>query len=438
MAVCPRVAWGCALAHYTAGMRHDVPPGLLGSLATLRWFALAGQVMTVVLVVYLLRLPLASAPLWAGIGALAAFNLWAAWRARRTRHAHPAEVLLHVAVDMLVLGWLIAWAGGAMNPFAPLFLIPVALVAPSLPARWVLATALLACACYAASAWYGKPLPHLDGLFDSAFDLHLAGMAVMFVISAAVVTFFLVHIGRALRERERELALLREQWARNEGILALATHAAAVAHELNTPLATLTLMLEDQLERLPAHGDEHAEAAAMAGLVDACRDRVRELAAPADALPGEAQGVAHALEAAVARWRLVRPAIELERSGAVAAPPDVVFDAGIGHLLQVLLNNAADAGERSGDARVALHLETAGEVLVGFVRDHGPGFNRERSGGLFRSSKPDGLGVGLALSHATVERLGGELRMEAVAGGGTLVRFRLPLQRATMHACKVS
>jgi two-component system sensor histidine kinase RegB len=119
-------------------MRHEVPPGLLGNLATLRWFALAGQALTVVLVVHMLRLPLASAPLWAGIGTLAAFNLWASLRARRVRHAQPAEVLLHVAADMLVLAWLIAWSGGAMNPFAPLFLIPVALVAPALPARWVL------------------------------------------------------------------------------------------------------------------------------------------------------------------------------------------------------------------------------------------------------------------------------------------------------------
>ncbi|MBN8727132.1 MAG: sensor histidine kinase [Xanthomonadales bacterium] len=415
-------------------MRHDVPPGLLGNLATLRWFALAGQAVTVVLVVHLLRLPLASAPLWAGIGALAAFNLWASHRARRVRQAQPAEVLLHVVADMLVLAWLIAWSGGAMNPFAPLFLIPVALVAPALPARWVLATALLACACYAASAWYGRPLPHVEGLFGSAFDLHLAGMAVMFVISAAVVTFFLMRIGRALRGRERELATLREQSARNEGILALATHAAAVAHELNTPLATLTLMLEDQLARLPA-GEERDEAAAMAGLVDACRDRVRELAAPADAAASGGEGVARALDAAVARWRLVRPAVELERSGEVDELPGITLDPGIGHLLQVLLNNAADAGERSGDARVALHVESAGDALVGFVRDRGPGFVRA-GGGLFRSGKPGGLGVGLALSHATVERLGGELRMETAPGGGTRVCFRLPLGHATMGGCR--
>jgi len=417
-------------------MLHDVPPGLLGNLATLRWFALAGQAITVVLVVHVLRVPLASMPLWAGIGALAVFNLWAADRARRTRHAQPVEVLLHVTVDMLVLAWLTAWSGGAMNPFVPLFLIPVALVAPALPARWVLATALLACACYATSAWYGRPLPHVKGLSGSAFDLHLAGMAVMFVISAAVVTFFLVRIGRALRERERELATLREQAARNEGILALATHAAAVAHELNTPLATLTLMIEEQLARLPPDGEEHDEAMVMSGLVDACRDRVRELAAPADAATAAVEGIAQVLDAAVARWRLVRPAVDLERSGKVDAPTGAALDPGVGHLLQVLLNNAADAGERRGDPRVTLHLETTGDALTGYVRDRGAGFTRA-GGGLFRSGKPGGLGVGLALSQATVERLGGELRMEAAPGGGTRVRFRVPLRHATMGGCKV-
>jgi two-component system sensor histidine kinase RegB len=277
----------------------------------------------------------------------------------------------------------------------------------------------------------------VEGLFGSAFDLHLAGMAVMFVISAAVVTFFLVRIGRALRERERELATLREQSARNEGILALATHAAAVAHELNTPLATLTLMVEDQLARLPPDGEEHDDAVTMSALVDACRDRVRELAAPADATTAAGEGITSLLDAAVARWRLVRPAVELERTGEVEEPAGAALDPGIGHLLQVLLNNAADAGERSGDARITLHLETAGDALVGFVRDRGPGFVRA-GGGLFRSGKPGGLGVGLALSHATVERLGGELRMEAAPGGGTRVCFRVPLGPATMAGCKVS
>src|SRR5262249_10511369 len=98
-----------------------------------------------------------------------------------------------------------------------------------------------------------------------------------------------------------------------------------------------------------------------------------------------------------------------------------------------LLNNAADASARAASTRVDLHLESAANELTGAVRDYGPGFETAGPllpGKLFRTTKPDGLGVGLALSHATIERLGGDLSMEAAHGGGVIVRFRLPLAGA--------
>jgi len=411
-----------------ASLAPALTPGLLRNLAVLRWFAVAGQLVTVALVLHALQIPLQALPLWCGIAALALFNLWASWRARRIRRVEPVEVVAHLSVDIAVLAWLIGWSGGAMNPFAPLFLLPIALAAVALPARWVIASAVLCCIGYAASALLGRPLPHVHGADGDAFNLHLAGMAVMFAISVAVITFFLSRFAQALREREQELAGLREQFARNEGILALATHAAAVAHELNTPLGTLTLMLEDQLEQAPASA--RADLATMAALVDVCRDRVRELAAPA-AQAGTVADLGTAVERVVERWQLLRPSILLERSGRIADAPMRSFDPGIGHLLTALLDNAADASEQAGDARVALHLEVDGEQLTGSVRDHGAGFADDGAtwpGALFRSTKPHGLGVGLALSHATVERLGGELALQAADGGGARIAFRLPLR----------
>ncbi|HEY0231298.1 MAG TPA: ATP-binding protein [Dokdonella sp.] len=411
----------------TAATTPALTPGLLRNLALLRWFAVAGQLVTVALVLHVLQIPLQPAPLWCAIAALALFNLWASWRARRLRHVDAIEVVAHLSFDIAVLAWLIGCSGGAMNPFAPLFLLPIALAAVALPARWVVATALLCCIGYAASALLGQPLPHVHGVTGDAFNLHLAGMAVMFAISVAVITFFLSRFAQALREREQELAGLREQFARNEGILALATHAAAVAHELNTPLGTLTLMLEDQLEQAPA--DAREEFATMAALVNVCRDRVRELAAPAVQAETVAD-VGAVLERIVERWQLLRPSIHLERSGRLEHAPPRALDPGIGHLLTALLNNAADASEHAGDARVALHLDADGERLSGSVRDHGAGFADEGAawpGALFRSTKPHGLGVGLALSHATIERLGGELTLQAADGGGTRIAFRLPL-----------
>ena len=79
-----------------------------------------------------------------------------------------------------------------------------------------------------------------------------------------------------------------------------------------------------------------------------------------------------------------------------------------------------------------LELQARNGMLVGEIRDYGAAFDGEASflPVLFRSTKPDGLGVGLALSHAAVEQLGGDLRIEDADGGGARVRFRIPMSPA--------
>jgi two-component system sensor histidine kinase RegB len=397
----------------------------LGTLCTLRWLAIAGQAAAILAATGPLGLALAPMPLWLGVGALAAFNLYAAWRVRRGE-AGPAETFLHIAVDVAVLAWQVAWSGGVANPFTSLFLLPIAFAALALPLRWIYATAAICGAGYAAAAGFGRPLAHVHGAPLDGFDLHLWGMAVNFLISAGVVLYFFSRLASALRAREHELARLRERFARNEGIVALATHAASVAHELNTPLGTLTLMVDDLLER-PQPDELREDHQTIRELIDVCRDRVRELAAPAET-GDQAQPPRRVdLERVIERWQLVRPAVELHRSGTIGRYASV--DPAVGHLLQALLNNAADAGVSAGVPRVDLHLDADADGLRGQIRDYGDGFDRARPflpARLFGSSKPDGLGVGLALSHATVERLGGELSMQASDGRGICIRFRLP------------
>lgn len=407
--------------------------GLLRSLATLRWFAVAGQAATVAVSVHGLGLPFDPAPLWTGIAVLALFNLWAAPRARRLVEASLRETVLHVLVDIANLTWMIAWSGGAMNPFASLFLLPLALAAVALPWRAV-AVVVIACgAGYGISTALGKPLPHLHGVLGDTLDLHLWGMAVNIVVSGAVVAWFLTRLADALRRREHEIALLREQFARHEGIVALATHAAAVAHELNTPLGTLTLMLEDAVADATAGSERRADLDLMAALVDECRDRVRQLAQPADGWrAAQPRSLRATLDQLVERWQLLRPAVALARTDELPGDIVVTWDAGVGHLLQALLNNAADASQAAGSAQVQLAMCWEQGRLRGSVRDFGAGLDATAAlpGRLFQTSKPGGLGLGLALSHATVERLGGTLAMDEADGGGVRVRFELPLNVA--------
>jgi two-component system, sensor histidine kinase RegB len=397
-------------------------------LCNLRWLAVLGQAVTVALVVGPMHIPLPTVPLWAGIGALALFNLYVTIRVRGASPvaASDAEVCLHVLVDIAALTWMIAFSGGMENPFASLFLIPIAVAILALPPKLMGLTAVASGAGYFASTLFGRELPPVAGALGGPFGLHKIGMLANFVVSAAVIVFFFTRLAAAWRRSEREVAQLREQFARNEGILALATHAASVAHELNTPLGTLTLMVDDLLAEAqsPAAREEFAT---MQSLLNICRDRVLQLAAPAGADAHNGPGGQVDLNLVIQQWQLVRPTIELHRTGSIAGFENV--DPAVGHLLQALLNNAADAGEQAGIARVDLHLTSDEHGLRGEIRDYGVGFDQAQPplpAALFRTSKPGGLGIGLALSHATVERLGGALSMQATDGRGVRVEFSLP------------
>jgi two-component system sensor histidine kinase RegB len=399
-------------------------------LCNLRWLAVIGQALTVALVIGPLHIPLPTLPLAAGIGVLALFNIYVTVRAHSASAdtATDIEVFLHIVVDIAVLTWMISSSGGMENPFASIFLIPIAIAILALPPRLMGLTAALSGVGYFVSTLFGQELPPVAGFLGGPFGLHKIGMLANFVLSSAVILFFFTRMTTAWRRSEREVAQLREQFTRNEGILALATHAASVAHELNTPLGTLTLMVDDLVNEAPTPATRQ-EFTTMRSLLDICRDRVRALASPAspDGLAGLPERVN--LDQVIQQWQLVRPAIELFRSGSIAGFEKV--DPAVGHLLQALLNNAADAGEQAGIARVDLHLSSDERGLRGEIRDYGVGFDQARAplpSALFRTSKPGGMGIGLALSHATVERLGGELSMQATDGRGVRVEFSLPAE----------
>ena len=110
-------------------------PSFLRTLCNLRWVAIVGQAVTVLVALGPLGIALPRWPLWGGIGALALFNVYATWRSRRPGEERPGEAFAHMLVDVAVLSWLVAWSGGIGNPFSSMFLLLIAVSALALPLR---------------------------------------------------------------------------------------------------------------------------------------------------------------------------------------------------------------------------------------------------------------------------------------------------------------
>jgi two-component system, sensor histidine kinase RegB len=120
------------------------PFALARTLAWLRLCAIAGQSVAVLVCAWWMQLGIPVLPLLVGIGLLAVFSVFAAWRLTQPWPVREWETISHIAVDTLVLGYLLYFTGGASNPFITLLLVPIALSAAALSVRAILAVSALA------------------------------------------------------------------------------------------------------------------------------------------------------------------------------------------------------------------------------------------------------------------------------------------------------
>ena len=413
------------------------PRALVRTLAWLRLCAIAGQSAAVVVCAFWLRLPIPVLALLLGIGWLVVFALFAAWRLRQPWPVHEWETVAHIGMDMLVLGYLLYFSGGASNPFITLLLVPIALSAAVLSARAILAVSTAASVTYLVLLFWYVPLyiPMHEELLPGGFSVHVTGMAVNFVICAVLLGVFVNRLAHALREQQLEMQRVRERALRDEGILAIATQAAGAAHELNTPLSTMRTLLPELRRERKDDTALTADLALLEGQVDRCRTILREMVAFGKAQlsqEGTSVELGRFVHGCVERFQLLRPeaelTLELDPQLATIA---LHTPAGLRHALLNLLNNAIDASASRGSHAVVLNISVTAGWLQLSVRDFGPGFASDKQARAWgQSGKQTGLGIGLALADATAERLNGELIARNTAHGAH-VCLRLPLAMIT-------
>jgi two-component system sensor histidine kinase RegB len=187
---------------------------------------------------------------------------------------------------------------------------------------------------------------HIHGAEQGSFSMHVVGMWLNFMFSAAVIAFFVQRIAASLRERERELAAAREETLRNERIVALGTLAAGTAHELGTPLATVAVVAKDLQEEYANDPELGPQLGLIRGQIDLCKGVLSKIVAASGQLQaGETRNVPldRAVSELMEQWGLLRPGVRA-KVGRVAAESAILrVDGTLEQALLNLLNNAADA-----------------------------------------------------------------------------------------------
>jgi two-component system sensor histidine kinase RegB len=364
------------------------------------------------------------------IALLAGFNLATRRRLTRGGAVTDSELFAQLGVDITALTLLLFFSGGGANPLVSLYLPTIAIAAVVLPGRFAWCVVALSVAAYSLLVFWNIPLPVADA--ERATRLHLAGMWLIFVASAALIAWFVARMAAAIRSRDLQLAAAREEALRNERVIALGSLAAGAAHELGTPLATMAILAGELGRNAGLPPETQEDLALLRQQVEHCKGIITGLAARAGQARAEGGGAValdHWLEQVIARWRQLRPhaAAKVSLHG-TATPPRIVGEATLEQALLNLFNNAADAD----GGEVDIDADWDDECLRIEIGDRGPGFDEKvllQAGRDFITTRAEGAGIGLFLAHAAVERLGGRIVLAGREGGGAITRIELPLEK---------
>ncbi len=370
-------------------------------LVRLRWFAVVGQFVGVLVAAGLLELSFPRLELYTVVGLTLISNLvLEVLQRRRVSFSHNmvGAVLL---LDTTLLAMLLYFSGGSSNPFSTLFLVHITLAAVVLGSRWTWLLAGLATTYYVLLFKFFVPvaqITHEHGMhMGESYSLHLQGMLIAFVLTAALVTYFLDKV-------TRQIKLLEKERFDQSRLASLATLSAGAAHELGSPLAAISIASEE-LELVG--GDEQVDLALIRELsesitlgVSRCKDIIATMGGELGRLENvEKDSFLLAelvddvcrefsdLESARIDFELPLETIQLR-----------AYYPMLKRCLHEMLHNALDAS--SIDGRVKCEICVEGGVVRVAVVDHGYGITEDgiaKATEPFYSTKDVGQGMGLGL-----------------------------------------
>lgn len=401
----------------------------LRTLVRLRWLAIVGQTGAVLGVHFVLGFPLPLGLCLAVIAFSAWLNIFLTIRWRKSVRLHETHAGLLLVYDVLQLGVLLFLTGGLENPFSFLFLVPVTISATSLSIRWTLWLVLMAFASATFLAFHHYPLPWEPGRSFELPEVYIGGMWAAIMSGVVFSAIYARRIADEARQMSAALSATEMVLAREQRLSALDGLAAAAAHELGTPLATIALVAKELKRELPLEGSHKEDIDLLISQTARCREILARLSsreAQTDEMY-QRTSILVMIEDLVVPLRGSDVVIAVTSSANAddrARDDEPVFrrNPAIAYGLGNLLENAVDFASN----RVEVDARwTPAQVSI-TVRDDGPGFHEsifDRLGDPFVTSRPgygeetgepgrhEGMGLGFFIAKTLLERSGASVSL---------------------------
>ena len=435
-----------------------MPPRLRGrspidpkAVTSIRWLALAGQTVALLLVYHVLQFDVLILSALGIVLVGICVNLWQVWRLRNPGKIKLSEVVLALHFDVLQLAGLLYLTGGLENPFAMLFLAPIVVSAALLDIKATISLVILVGISAACLLFFHLPLPWYETGFHLP-NLYLFGLLSALLVSSVFIGFYVWWLAAEARRTEAALGATQLILAREQQITALGTLAAAAAHKLGSPLNTIALIsheLPGQLGKKWAGDKELQEDIALLNAeVERCRIILSELDKDAQmsgkdlaaALPVsqifQAQLAPHLADMAhkvnITTATLGSRLVLAEGADtSVPREPELLPLPDIKYALETLLDNADDYANNL----ITLDISWNETHIIVKVADDGPGFRASVMaivGQPWNSSRQGTgghRGLGLFLAQTIIEGRGGSLVVSNQKSGGAEIVITMPLAR---------
>jgi two-component system, sensor histidine kinase RegB len=415
----------------------------LETLVRLRWLAVAGQTATVLIVKLGLGFPLPIADCFALIALSACLNVLLRIRYPASLRLGNIPAVTLLGYDVLQLGCLLYLTGGLDNPFTILLLVPLIVSATTLAPRPTFILGLLVVGMASVLALDHWPLPWQTNDSLEIPLIYSLGVWVALVSACVFTGTYAFRVAEEARQLAKALNATEMVLAREHHLTALDGLAAAAAHQLGTPLATIALVAKELELALDPNGPHSEDIALLRSQVKRCRDILAKLTS----LSTESydhlarQPLSHLIEEAVEPYRAFAIEIAVAPGAGGGAEPVGRRNPAIVHGLTNLVENAVDFARSRVD--VASEWD-AGRVAV-TIGDDGPGFapgiiqrigepyvtTRAPSGGDRADHEAGGLGLGFFIAKTLLERSGARVTLanREPPRSGAVVRVEWPRER---------
>jgi len=365
------------------------------------------------------------------------------------------SISLQLSADMIIVASLLAVSGGVHNPFFGLLLLPLLLAVGILPSRQQVGLLVLALIASTLLIFVPTPLKSttpiipnalyellfwLDGgivkqtPFNPLDVLAKVGLWLNLGLTAILVTFFLSRLHQRLQQQQ--LALQEAQLDRQsqQHLLSMSLAAAATAHELSTPLASISLLAAEASDAFHHQETEvaHSSLHQIQRLVGHCKKQISDSLKQHQLERSEQLALmpwTGYVEQLLLQWKTLGPQVNVvfSKQGNHLREPNVINLPILSQSISCLLNNASDASHEP----LAVKLSWTIDEVVLCIHNQGEGFPEALLAAFPQpqmSDKTEGHGVGLALAHANISQLGGQLRLFNPAQGGAQACIILPNQ----------